>query len=232
MAHSRTRFASLTTAATAALTLLACGQRTPATAPAAGSPAATVAPTSAPALLGTAPGTAPATAPATASTDATARRPTTVEASTAKDAVFTPWTLPTTFQPIAIPPAFLPPWLAGTPFGAPPTGSAPIPAPTAAPTAAPSPAATAVAVFLYGHPTCGACKLADEHMKAKAIAYVYRNIDDDAANREMWTKLRNAGKDGSSCGIPVIDVDGDLLIGWSESSFDKMYATAAAKPKR
>ena len=149
-----------------------------------------------------------------------------------KDAMFSPWTLPDLTKlgvpsglpfpsaiPVVIPSAI--PW----PFpSAPPTGN---PAPKTTTTAPPIPMPTATAakkapyVFLYGADWCGACKSAKAHIESRKIVYTYRNVDDDAANKEMAIKLKASGKSGGS--IPVIDLEGELQIGWSPSAFDQAY---------
>jgi glutaredoxin 3 len=91
------------------------------------------------------------------------------------------------------------------------------PAPTAEKSAAPAPYGTLVAI-VYGADWCGPCKKAKEHLKRRGVQVDYRNIDNDpAARTEMRQKLGPRG--GAS--IPVIDVAGRILVGFSARDLDR-----------
>ncbi len=95
-----------------------------------------------------------------------------------------------------------------------PSGS---PAPTAEKSAAPTPYGTLV-VIVYGADWCGPCKKAKDHLKHRGVKVDYRNIDTDPSSRsEMRQKL---GPRGSSS-IPVIDVAGRILVGYSARDLDR-----------
>jgi glutaredoxin len=112
-------------------------------------------------------------------------------------------------------------------------------APSAAPppsASAPRPAqkggalATKVVAIIYGASWCKPCHSAADYLKAKGVTVVSKDIEEsEAAAAEMRQKLERAGRAGAS--IPVIDVMGQILVGFSPSQLDRAVKTAeAAKP--
>jgi glutaredoxin len=74
-----------------------------------------------------------------------------------------------------------------------------------------------VSVIIYGASWCHPCHEAADWLKARGIPYVLKDIEEDRlANEEMQDKLETAGRRGGS--IPVIDVQGQILVGFSEGS--------------
>ncbi len=87
---------------------------------------------------------------------------------------------------------------------------------------APGPKAGAAQVILYGADWCKPCHAAEAYMKKRGIPYTHKDIDDPNVNEEMRDKLAAAGlKSGS---IPVFDVGGKILVGFSEDSLDTAWA--------
>lgn len=81
-------------------------------------------------------------------------------------------------------------------------------------------------VIIYGADWCKPCHLAENYLKSKGVPFEHRDIDNPETNEEMQLKLQEAGiKSGS---IPVLDVNGKLLVGFSESELDKALAAAGA----
>jgi glutaredoxin len=111
----------------------------------------------------------------------------------------------------------------------PPASTTPsmIPTAVAAPLAAPSAAPKHVpVVLLYGMHSCGHCNNAEAHMKSRSIPYTYRDVSDPLVNKEFAHKLAASGQKGTTS-IPVIEIDGELEIGWSAQVFDKRYDAKA-----
>lgn len=82
------------------------------------------------------------------------------------------------------------------------------------------------AVIIYGASWCGPCHQAAAHLKRRGVRFVEKDIEEDAeAAREMRAKLAKAGQRGGS--IPVLDVRGRILIGFSAAAVD---AALAANP--
>lgn len=117
----------------------------------------------------------------------------------------------------------------------PPSASAPAQAPPGAPSAGPpgAPRAplAAVQAIIYGADWCKPCHDAESYLRKRGVTVVKKDVDENqAANAEMRRKLDRAGLGGAS--IPVIDVMGRILVGFSPAALDRALeaARAAAKP--
>jgi glutaredoxin-like YruB-family protein len=76
-------------------------------------------------------------------------------------------------------------------------------------------------VIVYSTSTCPYCVMAKDWLKGKKIEYEDINVGiDQAKAREMIQK-------SGQMGVPVIDVDGEIIIG-----FDKPKIEAALKKKK
>ena len=86
-------------------------------------------------------------------------------------------------------------------------------------------AAARPTVILYGASWCGACHQAAAYLKRKGVAFVEKDIEEDAnAAREMQAKLAHAGMHGGS--IPVLDVRGKVMIGFNPQEVDSALGAA------
>lgn len=103
-----------------------------------------------------------------------------------------------------------------------------VPAPSAAPSA--SAPLTSITAIIYGASWCQPCHSAAEYLKGRGVNVIDKDIDEsDAARSEMQRKLQRAGLAGAS--IPVIDVMGQILIGFNPRALDRaIEAARAAKP--
>lgn len=80
-------------------------------------------------------------------------------------------------------------------------------------------------VVIYGAEWCGPCHQAAAYFKRKNIPFVEKDIEKDgSAAREMQIKLTKAGRSGGS--IPVIDVRGKIVVGFSEAAVESALGTA------
>jgi len=69
-------------------------------------------------------------------------------------------------------------------------------------------------VIVYGAEWCGACHEAAKWLTQNHVKFVEKDIEKDSgAEREMRAKLAKAGLSGGS--IPVIDVGGKIMVGFS-----------------
>jgi glutaredoxin len=109
----------------------------------------------------------------------------------------------------------------------PPADSAP--SSPGAPGAPKAPASKVVAV-IYGASWCKPCHQAADYLKGRGVTVVEKDIEEsEAAQAEMRSKLERAGRGGAS--IPVIDVMGQILVGYSPAALDRaIQAAQAAKP--
>jgi glutaredoxin len=74
-------------------------------------------------------------------------------------------------------------------------------------------------VILYSADWCGACRKAKRHLARRGVDYEERDVDDPAVAAEL---LRKTG----SRSIPVIDVGGRVLTGFSAGSYDTLIGSA------
>jgi glutaredoxin 3 len=74
-------------------------------------------------------------------------------------------------------------------------------------------------VVIYSTPTCPWCKRAKDYLTRKGIAYTEYDVAADRAKaREMIQKT-------GQMSVPVIEVDGQVVVGFNESQLDKMLAS-------
>jgi len=82
-------------------------------------------------------------------------------------------------------------------------------------TAGNDPRATTRSVVLYSADWCGYCRKAKRHLEDRGVPYELRDVDIPAAKEELLA--RTGGK-----GIPVLDLDGRILRGYSPGSYDDL----------
>lgn len=73
-----------------------------------------------------------------------------------------------------------------------------------------------VTVTLYTTPTCPWCLRTKEFLKKKKVKYTELNVVEDENAREAMVK-----KSGQM-GVPVIDIDGTIIIGFDEAALEKL----------
>lgn len=114
----------------------------------------------------------------------------------------------------------------------PPPGATNAPgAPGSPPATGPGPGDKAPAggltVIIYGAAWCRPCHEAHDYLKSKGIAVIMKDIEENpGAAAEMRQKLERSGQHGGS--IPVIDVKGQILVGYSSGALDRALARAQA----
>lgn len=65
-------------------------------------------------------------------------------------------------------------------------------------------------VLIYSTPTCPYCKMAKEYFKEHGIEYTDYDVAVDAKKAEEM--IQKSGQ----MGVPVIEVDGEIMIGFDE----------------
>ncbi len=82
-----------------------------------------------------------------------------------------------------------------------------------------------VVAIIYGASWCSACHDAERYLKQRGIRVIHKDIEkSEVANNEMERKLAaNHLRDGS---IPVIDIGGHVMVGFSPSAIDSALAAA------
>jgi len=94
-----------------------------------------------------------------------------------------------------------------------------------APTAPPKVPANKVVAIIYGAEWCKPCHDAAAYLKQRGVTVIEKDVDaDDAAQAEMQKKLERVKMPGAS--IPVIDVMGQILVGFSPRALEKAVETA------
>lgn len=70
-------------------------------------------------------------------------------------------------------------------------------------------------VLIYTTPTCVYCKMSKEFFAKNGIAYEEKNVATDMAAREEMVKKSH------QLGVPVIDVNGEILVGFNQEELMK-----------
>lgn len=85
--------------------------------------------------------------------------------------------------------------------------------------------ANGVVAIIYGADWCKPCHDAERYLKQRGATVIKKNIDDnEVAAEEMHKKLERAGRSGAS--IPVIDIMGQIQVGFSPAALEEALATA------
>ena len=111
------------------------------------------------------------------------------------------------------------------PSSMPSVGSAPVDGKAPGNPAAAKAPATGIVVIIYGADWCKPCHDAERYLKQRGATVIKKNIDDnEVAAEEMQKKLARAGRSGAS--IPVIDIMGQIQVGFSPAALEEALATA------
>ncbi|MDD4989089.1 MAG: glutaredoxin family protein [Candidatus Pacebacteria bacterium] len=70
-------------------------------------------------------------------------------------------------------------------------------------------------VIIYSTPTCHYCHMAKEFFDTNGIKYTDKNAASDLAAR------KEAVEKSGQMGVPVIDIDGKIIVGFNESELRK-----------
>jgi glutaredoxin len=85
--------------------------------------------------------------------------------------------------------------------------------------------ASGIVVVIYGAEWCKPCHDAERYLKQRGATVIKKNIEDnEVAAEEMQKKLARAGRSGAS--IPVIDIMGQIQVGFSPAALEEALATA------
>jgi glutaredoxin len=96
---------------------------------------------------------------------------------------------------------------------------------TAGPNAKSAPGTGKLVAIIYGANWCKPCHMAADYLQAHGVTVIHKDIEEsEAAQAEMNQKLARAGRGGAS--IPVIDIMGQILVGYSASALDQAIRTA------
>ena len=71
-------------------------------------------------------------------------------------------------------------------------------------------------VTIYTTPTCVYCKMSKAFFKEHSIDYTEKDVASDRAAREEMVKR------SGQMGVPVIDVDGTLIVGFDKEKLSEL----------
>lgn len=71
-------------------------------------------------------------------------------------------------------------------------------------------------ITIYTTPYCAYCKMAKEYFKSKDVQYEEYDVMSDVAKREEMVK-----KSGQ-LGVPVIDINGKIVIGFDKPKINQL----------
>jgi glutaredoxin len=90
--------------------------------------------------------------------------------------------------------------------------------------------ASGISAIIYGASWCKPCHDTARYLKQRGVTVIDKDIEEnEVAAAEMRQKLARAGRSGSS--IPVIDLMGQIMVGFSPMAIDQaIEAARSAKP--
>ncbi|MCK9288002.1 MAG: glutaredoxin domain-containing protein [Sphaerochaetaceae bacterium] len=71
-----------------------------------------------------------------------------------------------------------------------------------------------MAVTIYSTPTCGFCRLAKNYLKSNSVPFTEYNVATDA------TKAQEMVRKSGQMGVPVLDVNGKIIVGFDREAID------------
>ena len=71
-------------------------------------------------------------------------------------------------------------------------------------------------IIIYSTPTCHYCHMAKDYLNAKGIKFTDYNVATDLEKRKEM--LEKTGQ----MGVPVIDVDGKIMVGFDEGKLAEL----------
>lgn len=72
-------------------------------------------------------------------------------------------------------------------------------------------------IKIYSTPTCHYCDEAKKYFKKHNIKYTEYNVKEDKAKLEEMIKISGVRS------VPIIDLGKQIMQGWSEESFKRLY---------
>lgn len=70
-------------------------------------------------------------------------------------------------------------------------------------------------ITIYSTPTCVYCKMTKEFLQKNNIPYEELNVAEDEKAREEMVQKSN------QLGVPVIDIDGEIFVGFNRAELEK-----------
>ena len=74
-------------------------------------------------------------------------------------------------------------------------------------------------IKVYSTESCSWCVKAKKYLKSKNIEYIEVNVGEDMEGREEMIKL------SGQMGVPVINIDGKIIVGFDKMAIDEAINT-------
>ena len=71
-------------------------------------------------------------------------------------------------------------------------------------------------VKIYSTPTCVYCRTLKEYLKRNEIAF--QEVDVSKDEKELQDMIKKSGQ----MGVPVVDIDGEVIVGFDKVKIDKL----------
>ena len=75
-------------------------------------------------------------------------------------------------------------------------------------------------ITIYSTPSCVYCKMAKAYLTDKHIPYTEKDVQFDIAAREEMVRK------SEQLGVPVIDIDGTIIVGFDKPRVDELLGLA------
>ncbi len=76
-------------------------------------------------------------------------------------------------------------------------------------------------VKIYSTPTCVYCKTLKGYLKKNSIGF--EDIDVSKDEKQLQTMIKDSGQ----MAVPVVDIDGEIIIGFDKEKIDKLLKIGA-----
>ncbi len=87
-------------------------------------------------------------------------------------------------------------------------------------------------VMVYGRDACGITKRMRADLTRAGIPYTYKIVDDPAVKQELHPKMKTARLNTRRYGLPVVDVNGEMMMRPRSEVVAQKYAKARSKRRR
>lgn len=72
-----------------------------------------------------------------------------------------------------------------------------------------------MAIKIYTTKTCPYCKLAKDYFQERGITFTEIDVAEDPSAANEMVKL------SGQMGVPVIDADGQIIVGWNKAALEE-----------
>ncbi len=75
-----------------------------------------------------------------------------------------------------------------------------------------------MSVTVYSTPTCPFCHKAKDYLKEKGVAFTDIDVSTDQEKADEMVKL------SGQMGVPVLDINGEIIVGFDQNAIDAALA--------